>query len=269
MSTWWLWPTSLNQHTCMAAWFCKISKLWALHLPAVWSLCSRIHFPVCCRKFSRDARFLQVQAQILVHMILLTFPFPFLACCQAARWNYCLVAWILRIIEILKLQHSCVVAQPGCSGRSAAVAAWLIWVEEEIELLLLDAFTCSSLSWRCFLHMEMSMAWSGETAAQDKGSCQWKRSLCLLKVSLAALVLVRGSSVWEHMDVIVPLSLALCAAIATWEIAVYHCSLSVASQYSVYFSCKELLGSMLKAISAAVAPRVSWSVSISLEPSLP
>lgn len=64
----------------------------------------------------------------------------------------------------------------------------------------------------------------GETAAQDKGGCWWEHSLCVRKGSLAVLVLVQGSSAREHMDVIVCLCLALCAAIATWEIAVYHCS---------------------------------------------
>lgn len=57
---------------------------------------------------------------------------------------------------IFKLQHMCVTVQPGSSGHSAAVAAWLTQVEEEIELLLLVALTCSSLSWM-FLQVEMSM----------------------------------------------------------------------------------------------------------------
>lgn len=50
------------------------------------------------------------------------------------------------------------IAQPGCSGCPAAVPARLIWVEEEIELLLLDALTLLQPLLEMFLHMEMSMA---------------------------------------------------------------------------------------------------------------
>lgn len=59
---------------------------------------------------------------------------------------------------------------------------------------------------------------------QDKGSCPWERSLCVPKVRLAVLALVLGSSVREHVDAVVSLCLALWTA---WEIAVYHCSISI------------------------------------------
>lgn len=91
MSTWWLWPTSL----CISklAWqldFCNISKMWALHLPVVWSLV--FTFQCVIGRFSKDTRLLRVQAQIPVPAILLSFGVSIFISCQTARWDHCLVA---------------------------------------------------------------------------------------------------------------------------------------------------------------------------------
>jgi len=58
-----------------------------------------------------------------------------------------------------------------------------------------------------------------------------------LKLSMAGLELVLGSSAQEHADAGAPLCLALRAAweTAAWEAAGYCCSRSLASQYSRWF----------------------------------
>lgn len=153
----------------MAASFCKISKLWALHLPAVWSLV--FTFQCVVGSFSKDTRFLQVQAQMPVPAIILSFAISIFGLLTDSKVEPLLGGTILRIMKIFKLQHMCVwlcslVAQAvqlqWCSAEPGGGRNWT------------TAFGCPYLQQPLldmFLHMEMNVAWLGEITAQDKGSC--------------------------------------------------------------------------------------------------
>lgn len=152
MSTWWLWPTSLRINTL--AWqlgFARLANCGHFSY-LLFGLCAlRFTFQCVVGSFSKDARFLQMWAQILVPVILLSFPFPFFGLLSDSKVEPLFGGMILRIIKVFNPQQACVwlrslVAQ---AVQLLCLLGWSGW-RKKSNCCFWMPLPCCSLSWRCF-----------------------------------------------------------------------------------------------------------------------
>lgn len=147
MSTWWLWPLSLQINTL--AWHFGFARwascgLFTSLLFGLYALEFTLQHVV--GSFSKDGRFFKCKLKYwFLQFFLLICIFGLFS---DGNVGPLLGVTILRIIKVFRLQHVFVWLRSLVA--QAIYLLRLISVVEETELLLLHALTCNSLSWRCF-----------------------------------------------------------------------------------------------------------------------